>query len=212
MRSWRTMGRRIDPTFLVLLERSAGFTVEAADALVELFASDGITESSFQALDDIEHRADANTHDLLLRLEKGHVPPLSHNLTRTIAVDIDEIVDSAEGAAELAVLSGVRQATRIAKEMTVVLARITRELASLTPYIGGGTGYRPYVTRIHEYEGEGDALWEASYRSLFTGEMDAIDVIRWKDIYTLLEDAIDRCETTAKIIERALGPEQNHPE
>src|SRR5688572_21260114 len=54
-------GRKTDPTFLTLLERSANFAVEAADALVELFAGE-ITESTFAGLDTIEHRADANTH------------------------------------------------------------------------------------------------------------------------------------------------------
>ena len=200
-------GRKVDPTFLVLFERASGFTVEAADALVALFARDEITQSAFEALDAIEHRADANTHDLLLRLEKGHIPPLPGAVTRQIALEIDEIVDSAEGAAELAVLSGVRQATPIARDMTVVLAKTTREVASLVSYMGGGTGYRPYVARIHEYEGEGDALWEAGYRSLFTGEMEPLDVLRWKEIYALLEDAIDRCELAAKAIERALGRE-----
>lgn len=200
-------GRKVDPTFLTLFERSAAFTVEAADALVELFASGQITKATFAALDAIEHRADANTHDLLLRLEKGHISPLPEPVTREIALEIDEIVDSTEGAAELAVLSGVRQATPIAREMTVVLAKTTREIASLVSYMGGGTGYRPYVARIHEYEGEGDVLWEASYRSLFSGEMDPVDAMRWRDIYDLLEDAIDRCEAAAKMIERALGRE-----
>jgi uncharacterized protein Yka (UPF0111/DUF47 family) len=199
-------GRKTDPTFLTLFERSAKFTVEAADALVELFAGE-ITESTFEALDAIEHRADANTYDLLLRLEKGHPSPLPEPVTRLLALGIDEIVDSAEGAAELAVLSGVRQATPIAREMAAVLAKTTREIVSLVSYIGGGTGYRPYVARIHEYEGEGDALWEASYQSLFTAGVEPIDALRWKDIYTLLEAAIDQCETSAKVIERALGHE-----
>jgi uncharacterized protein Yka (UPF0111/DUF47 family) len=197
-------GRKTDSTFLTLFERSARFTVEAADALVELFAGE-ITESTFAALDAIEHRADANTHDLLLRLEKGHVPPLPEGVTRRLALGIDEIVDAAEGAAELAVLSGARQATPLACEMAAVLAKTTREIVSLVSYIGGGTGYRPYVARIHEYEGEGDALWEASYRTLFTGEMEPMDAMRWKDIYGLLEAAIDQCEISAKMIERALG-------
>lgn len=197
-------GRKTDPTFLTLLERSANFTVEAADALVELFAGE-ITESTFAALDTIEHRADANTHDLLLRLEKGHQPPLPGAVTRQLALGIDEIVDAAEGAAELAVLSGVREATPIAREMAAVLAKTAREVVSLVSYIGGGTGHRPYVARIHEYEGEGDVLWESSYRSLFNGDLEPLDAMRWKDIYTLLEAAIDQCEISAKVIDRALG-------
>lgn len=200
---WR---RTPDPIFITLFERSAAFTVDAAVALVELFEGD-ITAEAFASLDDIEHRADANTHDLLLRLEKGHIPPLPEAVTRQIALEIDEIVDAIEGAAEIAVLSGVRQATPIARDMAEVLTRITREVASLVPYIAGGTGHRPYVVRIHEYEGEGDALWEASYRSLFDGTMDPLDIIRWRDIYARLEAAIDGCEIAARTIERAIGRE-----
>jgi uncharacterized protein Yka (UPF0111/DUF47 family) len=201
------LGRRADPTFLVLFERAGGFAVDAADALVELFAADEISEATFARLDEIEHKADSNTHDLLSRLEKGHTPPLPATTTRQLAVEIDAIVDAAEGAGELAVLTGVRQATPVAREMTVVLAKIAREVASLTAYLGGGTGYRPYVARVHDYEHEGDDLWMQAHRSLFAGEVEAIDILRWKDIYAQLEDAIDRCETTAKLIERALGGE-----
>lgn len=207
VRSWLKLGRRADPTFLVLFERAGGFAVDAADALVELFAADEISEATFARLDEIEHKADSNTHDLLSRLEKGHTPPLPATTTRQLAVEIDAIVDAAEGAGELAVLTGVRQATPVAREMTVVLAKIAREVASLTAYLGGGTGYRPYVARVHDYEHEGDDLWMQAHRSLFAGEVEAIDILRWKDIYAQLEDAIDRCETTAKLIERALGGE-----
>jgi len=199
-------GRKADPIFMVLLERSSGFAVDAADALNELFAGE-ITEAAFTTLGDIEHRADSNTHDVLSRLEKGLVPPLPVTVMRQLVQVLDEIVDATEGAAELAILSGVREATPIARDMTVVLAKTTREVASLVPYIAGGTGYRPYVTRIHDYEGEGDLLWEAGYRSLFTGEMDPLDAMRWKDIYGLLEDAIDQCEVAARVIARALGRE-----
>lgn len=200
------LGRKPDTIFLTLLERSASFTVDAAAALVDLF-NDDISASTFETLDDIEHRADANTHDLLLRLEKGNTSPLPENVTRQLALEIDEIVDEIEGAAEIAVLSGVRRATPIAQDMAEVLTRITRELASLVSYIDGGAGYRPYVVRIHEYEGEGDALWEASYRSLFDGTMDPVDIIRWKDIYERLEAAIDGCEIAAKTLQRAIGRE-----
>lgn len=200
---WR---RTPDPLFLTLFQRSAQFTVDAADALVLLFDGE-ITPETFADLDVIEHRADANTHDLLNRLEKGNIPPLPPETSRQIALDIDEIVDAAEGAAELAVLSGVREATPIARDMAAVLARTTRELLSLVGYLDGGTGYRPYIARIHDLEGEGDVLWEAAYRSLFSGEVEPLDALRWKDIYALLEDAIDGCESTAKAIGRALGRE-----
>jgi len=201
--SWFRLGRRPDPIYLTLFARAGTFAVEAADALVELFDQETITEATFARLDEIEHKADANTHDLLSRLEKGAPAPVPD--ARRLCIEIDGIVDAAEGAGELAVLTGVRHATPLAREMAAVLAKTAREVASLTGYIGGGSGYRPYVARVHEYEHEGDDLWMAAYRSLFTGELDALDVVRWKEIYDQLEAAIDGCEQTAKLIERALG-------
>jgi uncharacterized protein Yka (UPF0111/DUF47 family) len=202
--SWLKLGRRADPTFLVLFERAGAFAVEAADALVALLDGAEISAATFAPLDEIEHKADVNTHDLLAHLEKGHVPPLPAPVTRQIAVELDAIVDAAEGAGEIAVLTGVRSATPVAREMASVLAKTAREVASLTGYLAGGTGYRPYVARIHEYEHEGDELWERGYRSLFTGELEAIEIIRWKEIYAELENSIDLCEQVARRIERAL--------
>lgn len=202
--SWLKL-KRADSAYFTLFERAGEFVVEAADALQVLFAADRIDAEAFQALDDIERKADSNTHDLLSRLERGFEPPLTRRNTRQLIQEIDSIIDEAEAAGELAVLSRVSQATPIAREMTVVLAKTAREVASLIGYLQGGTGYRPFVARIHEYENEGDALWMRGFGDLFSGELDPLDVIRWKEIYARLEEAIDRCEDTAKFIERAVG-------
>ncbi|HEU0163789.1 MAG TPA: DUF47 family protein [Thermomicrobiales bacterium] len=197
--------KRADPAFFTLFERAATFVVEASDALEVLFASEIIDAEAFALLDEIEHKADSNTHDLLSLLERGAEPPLSRRNTRRLINEIDSIVDSAEEAGELALLCRVGRATPIAHEMTVVLAKTAREISSLVGYLNGGTGYRPYVARIHEYEHEGDDLWMRAFGDLFTGEVEPLDIIRWKEIYARIEDAIDRCEETAKFIERALA-------
>jgi hypothetical protein len=62
VRSWWKLGGRVDPTFLVLFERAGGFAVDAADALVELFEADEISETTFARLDEIEHKADSRAH------------------------------------------------------------------------------------------------------------------------------------------------------
>lgn len=198
--------RRVDPTFAVLFERAGGFVVEAAEALETLFAADRIDEEAFALLDEIEHKADVTTHDVLSRLEHGHRPPLSARETRALIGEIDTIVDAAEAAGELAVLTGVGVATPVSREMTAVLVKASREVASLLPYVNGGSGFRPYVARIHEYEHQGDALWMAAYAALFTGDVAPLDIVRWRDIYEQLETAIDACESTARLIDRALRP------
>jgi uncharacterized protein Yka (UPF0111/DUF47 family) len=195
--------RRVDATYYTLFHRSGELVVASAEALHALFA-DAIDEAAFAPLDDVEHRADSNTHDLLSRLERGHRSPFPAAVTRRLAVEIDEIVDQAEGAGELALLTGVTEATPVAVEMTGLLVRAAREVASLLGYLEQPDGYRPYVVRIHELENEGDALWMRAMRELYRDVTDPRTLLRWNAIYAALEAAIDRCESSARLIERAI--------
>lgn len=195
--------RRADTTYYTLFRRSGGLVVAAADALHELFGGT-IDEDAFALLDDVEHRADSNTHDLLSRMERGHRPPWPASVTRRLAQEIDEIVDHAETAGELAVLTGATEATPVAREMTELLTRIAREVESLLGYLESPAGYRPYMVRIHELENEGDTLWMRAMRELFRDETDPRALQRWHQIYAALEAAIDQCESSARLIERAI--------
>ncbi len=196
--------QRTDPTYVTLFQRAGRIVVEAAEALQTLFEVDHIDAEAFARLDDLEHRVDVITHDVLSRLERGFKPPLPASETRRLIGEIDTVIDATEAAGELAVLCKVGQATPIARNMTSVLVKSAREVASLVGFIESGTGYRPYVARLHEYEHEGDDLWMEGFAALFSGDIAPLDVIRWKDIYEQLEAAIDGCETVGRVIELAL--------
>ncbi len=201
--------KRVDPAYGALFGRAAEFLTAATDALETLFQGERIDAAAFELLDELEHKADVVTHDLLDRLERGARSPFPALAVRSLVGQIDSIVDAAEAAGELAVLCGVTQATPTAREMTVVLGKSAREVASLLAFLRepltGGSGHRPYVARIHELEHEGDELWMRGYSALFTGETPPLEVIRWQAIYAQLEEAIDGCEIAAKLIERLIG-------
>ncbi len=205
LRQWIPF-HRTDPTFVTLFQRAGQLVVESAEALEILFALDHIDAEAFARLDDLEHRADVITHDVLARLERGFRPPLPVAETRRLIGEIDSIIDATEAAGELAVLCDIGQATPVARSMTSVIVKSAREVVSLVGFIerGSGSGYRPYVARLHEYENEGDELWMAGYAALFSGDVVTLIVIRWKDIYEQLEAAIDGCETVGRLIELAL--------
>lgn len=207
-RQW-PLFQRTDPTFVTLFQRVGQLVVEAAEALETLFEVDHIDAGAFARLDDLEHRADVITHDVLSRLERGFKPPFPVTETRRLIGEIDTIIDATEAAGELAVLCGVGQATPVARSMTAVLVKSAREVASLLGFIEGGSGYRPYVARLHEYEHEGDDLWTEGFAALFSGDLAPLDVIRWKDIYEQLEAAIDGCETVGRVIELALDRDRS---
>lgn len=190
-----------DDTFFTLFERSAATMVAAADALQELFSNGPVTEERFQRLDDLEHEADDITHEVVARIGKTFITPLDRDDIHRLIHAFDDIIDQTEATGEMALLCGITEVSPLAKQMTRVLADICREVAALVPYLNGGSGYRQHVVRAHELENEGDRCWSEAFSSLFNGQLAPLDVIKWKEIYEVLEAAIDACETTAQIIE-----------
>lgn len=189
-----------DDAFFVLFERSAATMVAAGKALQDLF--DGpITPDRFKALDDIEHDGDAITHEVVARLSRTFITPLDRDDTHRLIHVLDNVVDAAEAAGEVAVLCRVGDATEHARAMTHVLCDITGEVAELVPFLRGGNGHQKYIVRAHELENRGDTLWTEAFASLFEGHLDPLDVIKWKEIYEQIEEAIDAAEEAAQIIE-----------
>lgn len=189
-----------DDVFFVLFERAGGVTVRAADALQDLFAGE-ITAERFQILDDIEHEADEITHEMIARISRSFITPLDRDDIHRLIHVVDDMVDAAETAGELAVLCKVERAPAPAREMTRVLAEISREVAALMPALQHGAPDRKHIVRAHELENEGDRLWSQAFAGLFDGSLDALNVIKWKEIYEQLEAAIDACELAAQVIE-----------
>ena len=97
-----------------------------------------------------------------------------------------------------------RAAAALWKRRNPPQVRAAREVESLLGYLEAPDGYRPYVVRIHELENEGDTLWMRAMRELFRDETDHRQLLRWHQIYAALEAAIDRCESSARLIERAI--------
>lgn len=190
-----------DDAFFMLFERSGATIVAAGEALRELFANGPVVAERFQPLDDIEHEGDAITHEVVARLSRTFITPLDRDDTHRLIHLLDNVVDAAEAAGEVAVLCRIGEATGHARELTRVLCEITHEVAALVPYLCGGNGYRQHVVRAHELENEGDRLWTEAFASLFDGHLDPLDVIKRKEIYEQLEEAIDACEEAAQVIE-----------
>ena len=187
--------------FFVLFERSTATMVDAAEALQELFSGE-ITTERFQPLDDIEHQGDEITHEVIARLSRTFITPMDRDDIHRLIHVLDDVVDAAEGAGEMALLCKVEQATPAAQQMCQVLIEISREVAALAPSLrGGGNGHHPHVIRAHELENEGDRLWSAAFAALFDGDLAPLDVIKWKEIYAEIENAVDAAEQAAQIIE-----------
>ncbi len=88
-----------------------------------------------------------------------------------------------------------------AQQLAAVLRQACSSLADALTRLDDAAGVRPLLVEIHRLENEGDRIVRAAIASLFVGGIDPMVIIRWKDLFERLEDAIDSCETAAHIIE-----------
>ena len=150
------------------------------------------------AIKELEHDADRIVSELLSITNSMFVTPYDRDDLITLAFAIDDVADAAENASELLGLYGVESVTKQALELCGLLVQAAEELALLLRDLKGFRGTAERVIAIKGIEDRGDEVARAARASLFKDDrIDPVIVIRWKDIYETLEDAIDACETAA---------------
>jgi uncharacterized protein Yka (UPF0111/DUF47 family) len=119
-----------------------------------------------------------------------------------LAHSLDEVVDLAEEVADKIDLYGIATITDSAKEFGECLAKAGIELAKALDMLEDFKGLDPVLKDIHSLENEGDEITRVALQKLFTGNHQTpVDLIKWKDIYALLESTLDECESVAEIME-----------
>ena len=145
-----------------------------------------------------EHTADSVVSNLLSMTNAVFVPPYDRDDIVELAFAIDDVADAAENASELLGLYGVATPTRQSFELCALLVRATEQLAALLHELPHLRGSAPQIVAIKQVEDDADAAARAARARLVKDDrIDPVIVIRWKDIYEALEEAVDACETAA---------------
>lgn len=177
---------------------SAGEAALAVSRAVEQRFLEWPSGPSQDQIKELEHDADRIVSELLSITNSMFVTPYDRDDLITLAFAIDDVADAAENAAELLGLYGVETPTRQSFELCALLVQATEELAILLRDLKGFRGTRERVIAIKEIEDRADEVARTARASLFKDDrIDPVIVIRWKDIYEALENAIDACETAA---------------
>jgi uncharacterized protein Yka (UPF0111/DUF47 family) len=198
----KLFARRPAESYFDLFEAAATNAVSAADDLVTMldrFPDEA--ELSRQILLR-EQEGDRITHAILRQLAAGARPPLSRAQAHALATGIDDVVDHIEQVADSFGLYGIEAPMDPALGLAKVLAEATGKFAKAVRSLRGGESIRDALSEIHRLEHEGDRLSRDAIASLFAGGVDPMVVIRWKDIFEQLEQAIDACEDVAHTLER----------
>jgi uncharacterized protein len=148
-----------------------------------------------------EQEGDRITHDIAQRLNATFVTPLDREDIFGLASQLDDVVDYIEETADFMGLYQIEAPMEQALAMTQVLVASCEQLAEALERLRGFKDLEGYWIEIHRLENDGDRLYRDAVASLFANGIDPMVVIRWKDLFAVLERAIDATETAAHILE-----------
>jgi uncharacterized protein len=190
-----------DREFFDLFEEAAGNIVRGAELLSEMVPR--FPESSGLAREILicEQEGDRITHDILNRLNQTFVTPIDREDILELASALDDVIDLTEEAADYLVLYKIEAPMSQAETLARILRDACRQVAAAMPRMRAFDDISHYTVEIHRLENDGDRAVREAMASLFDTGIDPMVVIRWKDIFERLEQAIDATEHVADVLE-----------
>jgi uncharacterized protein Yka (UPF0111/DUF47 family) len=187
--------------YFALFRTDAENVMTCVTTLHAFLHSAGYGTGHANALRDIEHRGDEITHTIISELNKSFVTPFDREDILALTKGLDDVVDLAEEIADTIVIDGIDHITPEAQQMGDILLHIGKELVMAVDNLDSRKPDSGHWVNIHNLENQGDKLVLEAIGGLFQNGMDVRDIIKWKDVYALLEKTIDRTEDLANIFE-----------
>ncbi|MEA2362693.1 MAG: uncharacterized protein QOD71_1838 [Thermoleophilaceae bacterium] len=190
-----------DREFFDLFEEAGGNILRAAGLLDEMLMD--FPERSDLARDILicEQDGDRITHDIIQRLNQTFVTPIDREDIYSLASSLDDVVDYTEEVADYLGLYRIEAPMEQAQALAHVLHAAARQISEAMPRLRGFKDISHYTVEINRLENDGDRITREAIASLFDNGIDPMVVIRWKDIFERLEEAIDATERVANILE-----------
>ena len=153
----------------------------------------------------IEHEGDTLTHNLIFKLNKTFVTPLDRDDIHELACTIDDILDLAWGVADRFVLYRIEKPTSEMVEMIDLLVRAAAEIRKAISKMSHlhYDNILEHCKAVDSLENQADQVGRHAVAALMNGKNDAIQVIKFKEIYDHLERAADKCVDVANVLESA---------
>jgi predicted phosphate transport protein (TIGR00153 family) len=152
-------------------------------------------------LRDLEHQGDEVTHRVNRELNKTFITPFDREDIYALAGAVDDVIDLADEVADVIILDRVDVITDEARQMGDILLQAGQELVEAFDKLESRKDMTRHWVRIHDLENQADTVTRQAIGDLFQDSQDPIYIIKWKDVYALLEKTVDRTEDIANILE-----------
>jgi uncharacterized protein len=190
-----------DREFFDLFEEAGGNILRAAGLLEEMLREYPDRNELAREILIAEQDGDRITHDIIQRLNQTFVTPIDREDIHELASALDDVVDYTEEVSDYLGLYKIEAPMEQSQRLAKVLHECGRQIAEMMPRLRGFQDISHYTVEINRLENDGDRIAREAIASLFDNGIDPMVVIRWKDIFERLEEAIDACERVANIVE-----------
>jgi predicted phosphate transport protein (TIGR00153 family) len=190
--------------FFALFREDVDNLNNATKLLAQMLASEAPFAEFHRRLRDFEHLGDEITHRIIRQLNVTFITPFDREDILGLASKMDDVLDLIEETADTIVLDGIQAISDEARQMGVILSDIADELVTAVGMLDGKRQITKHVLRIHDLENQGDRVTRDAISKLFRTSQDAIFIIKWKDVYALLEKTVDTTEDIAHILENIM--------
>lgn len=190
-----------DAQFYDLFQQVASRLSGSAALLHELFKDPQKLDQNVAAIKTLEHEADNLTHDTIDRINRTFVTPFDREDIHELAGDLDDVVDLIDGCARRAAIFHVKESRQHSVLMSEVLLRSAQCIEEAVKQMKDPKAVSSATRQLKTLEEEGDALFHEAVEQLFTSTTDAIEVMKWKELFDKIEDAIDQCEDVGNTLQ-----------
>jgi predicted phosphate transport protein (TIGR00153 family) len=192
----------VDATFYDLFTKLANQLVRGADLLAEMLGEGADRAAIAERMREEEHLADESTHDIIRRVNQTFVTPFDREDIYSLASGLDDVMDFMEEAVDLVLLYEVQELPSALAEQVDVIQRCAELTAETMPRLKSMKDLDEYWIEINRLENAGDKQYRRILTKLFSGQYEALEVLKLKDIVDSLEHAVDAFETVANTIEQ----------
>jgi len=181
--------------------------LEAAELLHQMASQPDQSPALAKKIKDLEHKADGITHETMRKLDMTFITPFDREDIHLLISRLDDVIDNIDVAASHIVLYEIQTPLKDLEVLTALLRKAAKAVASAVitfrdPRHSKETMQE--VIEINRYEDEGDQAHRAALANLFRNVKDPIQVIKLKDVFTDVENALDRCEDVANVLETVI--------
>ena len=194
--------RPVDATFYDMFTDSAKMLVDGAALLTSMLDEDADRQRIAEQMREAEHQADLNTHAIIKRVNSTFVTPFDREDIYALASGLDDVMDHMEEAVDLILLYEVESLPAEFAEQVEVIRQCADLTAETMPHLKSMKGLDDYWIEINRLENTADKHYRRILTMLFSGQYEALEVLKLKDIVDSLEAAVDAFESVANTVEQ----------